>query len=587
MRLTSQNTYICLLLWLLLWLFMQIVYAFHFFHIEQYQLFLFDRSYIVTTLGAVGGFNRLLSDFLMQFFMYPYMGAFITSLLLMLIGAFTFRLIKRMDHDSTLIYLFSLLPVLSLLYIQYEFNYFLQGTIAYLFALLLLNVYLLFDRFLGRWICTFVSVALLFWLFGSIAVLFAMVVFVREWMVAPRKWYWFLIPCLEVLMLAWLSVRFALVGEFRFAFLPDMYYHHWLKPGNVIYLSWIVLPLIVAATCLLRTKKALSGRSRWMSLAVQCIVAGLIFIYGYRHHGDTRSLKYKEMEYYSRTKQYDKVLDMNRGRVTNYLYGCLLNLSLAAKDELADSLFTFEQNGSNSLLVQMDNTYIVSMLLSDIYYMIGHTGAAMKMAFEANICAPGHYNGRMILRLAETNLIYGEYAVAEKYITLLEKSLCYRKPATALRRYLYDDDAVTGNPEYEKQRKSLPKKDFLFLSQVNDQELISLTESNPENRLPIEYTGAMFLLMKKMNLFNDFITTYYGTELLPTLPLSFQEAVIVLNEGAPDTWKERGVSQPVIARFEQFKKYILEHRNKPNVADFVKKSYGDTFWYYYMFKKLS
>ena len=586
MRVRNKNILFFILLWLILSVFLQSVYKFHFYHIEQYQLFLFDNDYVFSTLKKAGGLSLLLYEFLAQFFIYPYAGALITSTLLTVTGFLIHIILRRIDKDSTFVYLWSLLPVFSLLFIQLDFNYFMQGTIAYLMALLLLYAYWKLGNIRWRLGYAVLAAFFLFWWGGSVAVLFVISIFVKELCSGPSRSYLFLIPCAEVLLLACLSVRYAFIGEYRFAVLPDMYYQKSLIPsGLLLYSSWILLPLGMIATYLLRSKKTGSGKKRYAGIVMQVILAGFAFFYGVKMYGDQRSIRFKEMEYYCRNKQFDQIIEMNKGDVSNYLYLCFLNLSLAEKGELADKMFTFDQKGPQSLFIPMSNSHMSSMLLCDIYYTIGHTGAAMNMAFEANIGSPGHRTGRMLQRLVETNLIYGEYAVAEKYIALLEKSFYYRDWAGGMRRYLYDDEEVGRNPAFEKRRKSLPKEDFLFSAQLQDKELISLSVSNPENRTPIAYAGAMYLLMKNLDLFKELVDKYRGTEVLPVLPLSFQEAVIILNENDSGSWLEKGVSQPVITRFEQYKKFILENKNKPRLADFVKKSYGDTYWYYFMFKQ--
>jgi hypothetical protein len=575
------------LLWLVLAVVLQSVFKFHFYHIEQYQLFLFDNAYIFSTLGDAGGCCLLVYEFLVQFFIYPYAGAIITSVVLTVVGILVYILIKRIDRDSSLAFFLSLLPVFSLLFLHFDFNYFMQGTVAYLLLLLLLVVYMKLNTVRLKWAYAVISVFILFWLGGSVAVLFALSVFVRELFSKPLYVaYLFFIPCIEAFLLAFMGVRYAFFSEYRFAFLPDMYYHNFLMPsGSVIYLSWVLLPLLIVITTFLRSKKTWSGKKRKVGVLLQALSVGLILFFGIKTYGNLRSLKYKEMEYYCRTKQFDKIIKMNEGRVSNYLYLCMLNLSLAEKGKLADHLFHFDQKGLQSLFIQMNNTQMSAMLLSDIYYTIGHTGASQNMAFEANLSSPGNRTGRMLQRLVETNLIYGAYAVAEKYIGLLERTFAYSDWATGMRRYLYNDDEVNRNPEYNKRRKSLPAENFLFTAQVTEKDLMSLSVQNPENRNPVEYTGAMYLLMKNPENFRQFLDKYYGTEALPTLPRSFQEAVIIIyeSEGA-EVWAEKGVSEPVIARFRQYKAFILANKNKPRLSDFVKVSYGDTYWFYFMFK---
>ncbi|MDR2680840.1 MAG: DUF6057 family protein [Tannerella sp.] len=577
-----------ILLWLGLSAFLQSVFKFHFYHIEQYQLFLYDSTYIFSTLGKVGGCCLLAYEFLVQFFIYPYAGALITSTVLTVTGILACWLVRRMDRDSSFAYFFSLLPVFGLLFIHFDFNYFMQGTIAFMLVLLSLAGYVKLNNVWLKEAYAVTATVVLFLLGGSVAVLFALSVFVKEVFSKPSGAYMFLVPCAEVFLLAFLSVRYAFTGEYRYAFLPDMYYHEMLVPsGWAIYMSWALLPLIIAATCLLRPKKTLQGKRKTTVLVVQALAAGLIFVSGVKTYGHFRAMKYKEMEYYYRTKQFDKIIEMNRGNVSNYLYLCMLNLSLAEKGELAGRMFAFDQKGPQSLLIPMNNSQMTASLLSDIYYTIGHTGAAMNMAFEANVSSPGNRSGRMLQRLVETNLIYGAYAVAEKYIALLEKTFAYSGWAKEMRKYPYNDDEVNRNREYGMRRKALPAEadNFLFSAQISDRELLSLSVRNPENRNPAEYLGAMFLLMKDSERFGRFTEDYYGTDVLPSLPVSFQEAVIIINEGkGAEVWKEKGVSQPVIARFRQFREFILANKNRPHLSDYAKTSYGDTYWYYYMFK---
>ena len=46
-------------------------------------------------------------------------------------------------------------------------------------------------------------------------------------------------------------------------------------------------------------------------------------------------------------------------------------------------------------------------LLSDIYYQMGNVALAQEMAFEGMIASERAVNPRLLLRLIQTNLIYG------------------------------------------------------------------------------------------------------------------------------------------------------------------------------------
>ena len=65
-----------------LFAFLQMCFEYHFYYIEQSQLFLFSEAYIRNKLLLPGGFSMLVAEFLVQFFIRPYVGALVTAVLL-------------------------------------------------------------------------------------------------------------------------------------------------------------------------------------------------------------------------------------------------------------------------------------------------------------------------------------------------------------------------------------------------------------------------------------------------------------------------------------------------------------------------
>ena len=103
-------------------------------------------------------------------------------------------------------------------------------------------------------------------------------------------------------------------------------------------------------------------------------------------------------------------------------------------------------------------------------------------------------------------------------------------------------------------------------------------------RQALQYLGAMYLLAKDLEGFKALVEKYYGTEFLPILPVHFQEAVIVMSEKEPDYWKRFNVSETIVARFTDYKKQVLANRNNSAIAGLLNRSYGNTYWFYFMFK---
>lgn len=568
-----------------LFAFLQMCFEYHFYYIEQSQLFLFSEAYIRNKLLLPGGFSMLVAEFLVQFFIRPYVGALVTAVLLTGVGVCTAGIVKRIAPVSGLFILY-VLPMLALLFMHFDFNYRVQGTVCYLMMMALLCGYMRIRNDLFRLVAGCVLVPVLFWLAGSIAVLFAGMVCLFEGLRKTPKWYISLIGVAEVLLLGVGTVYFSLMGEYRWVFGPDLYYHYTLHPKEIIYYSWICLPLVFLVAFFIRNKNSLSGK-KWragISCIAQLAMIAAVLWWGMPKYSDAKTLKLKKLDYFARTEQWDKTIEECKGKLTNFLYMCHLNMALANKGELSDKMFNFDQRGPQGVLVQWNKSENISCMLSDIYFTMGATASSQEMAFEGYVSAMEDGNPRMLKRLVQTNLIYGTYPVAEKYISILEKTYAYRDWAQSQRKYLYNDEVVESDPILGTRRRMLPDRNSLAMIKGLAGDLALFLEKGPANSAALQYLGAMYLLAKDLEGFKALVEKYYGTEFLPVLPVHFQEAVIVMSEKEPDYWKRFNVSETIVARFTDYKKQVLANRNNSAIAGLLNRSYGNTYWFYFMFK---
>ena len=568
-----------------LFAFLQMCFEYHFYYIEQSQLFLFSEAYIRNKLLLPGGFSMLVAEFLVQFFIRPYVGALVTAVLLTGVGVCTAGIVKRIAPVSGLFILY-VLPMLALLFMHFDFNYRVQGTVCYLMMMALLCGYMRIRNDLFRLVAGCVLVPVLFWLAGSIAVLFAGMVCLFEGLRKTPKWYISLIGVAEVLLLGVGTVYFSLMGEYRWVFGPDLYYHYTLHPKEIIYYSWICLPLVFLVAFFVRNKNSLSGKKLFagISCIAQLAMIAAVLWWGMPKYSDAKTLKLKKLDYFARTEQWDKTIEECKGKLTNFLYMCHLNMALANKGELSDKMFNFDQRGPQGLLVQWNKSENISCMLSDIYFTMGATASSQEMAFEGYVSAMEDGNPRMLKRLVQTNLIYGTYPVAEKYISILEKTYAYRDWAQSQRKYLYNDEVVESDPVLGTRRRMLPDRNSLAMINGLTGDLALFLEKGPANSVALQYLGAMYLLAKDLEGFKALVEKYYGTEFLPVLPVHFQEAVIVMSEKEPDYWKRFNVSETIVARFTDYKKQVLANRNNTVIAGLLNRSYGNTYWFYFMFK---
>ena len=574
--------------WVFVWGFLVYLlltrFQYHFFYIEQNQLFLNVNSYGIAKLAQVGGLSGFLSEFLVQFFIYPYAGPLIVATLLTGVGMATQGVLRLVAPKSPF-FIVPILPMLALLFVHFDFYYRIQGTISYLMMLLFMYGYMNISRPSYRLIVGALLAPLLFGIGGSVALLFALLVTLYEILKKTPQWYLAWIGLAEVCLLGILSNHAGWLGAYRFSLTPELYYHHKLHPQGVIYFAWIILPILfLIVTFWKKNEKEEKSKLEFVLIILQVTLVLFLLNRGIAIYGDSKNAKLKELDYYSRTEQWDKTIQACQGNLTNYLYVCHLNMALANRGELADKMFHYNQMGVEGLIVPWNKQEHVSCLLSDVYFTMGAIASSQEMAFEAFVSAMGDGNPRMLKRLVQTNLIFGDYPVAEKYISTLEKTSGYEEWATSQRQYLYNDEAIKNDSILGTRRVMLPKKNTLTVLEELTDELDHLLENGSGNKATLQYLGAIYLLTKNLDGFKALVEKYYGTKVLPILPVHFQEAIIVMSEKNAEYWKRFNLSDAIVSRFEEYKKQVLANRNHSGVAGLLNRAYGNTYWFYYMFK---
>ena len=83
-----------LILFVLLGGFLQITSKFHFFYIEQLQLFQFSGDYLTDKISNPGGLSLIIGEFLTQFFITPYAAFYYRSY------TYVYRIDNESDHPA-------------------------------------------------------------------------------------------------------------------------------------------------------------------------------------------------------------------------------------------------------------------------------------------------------------------------------------------------------------------------------------------------------------------------------------------------------------------------------------------------------
>ena len=566
--------------------FLQVTNSFHFYYIEQLQLFRYAADYWIAQLSEVGGVAALLGEGLTQYFAYPYVGPVVIAALLTGVFGWTAAILRQLQPKREP-WLLALLPALALLLIQFDFNYLLKGTVAFVGMELALFAWMRVQRPGLRGISALFGVLFLYLTLGSIAGLFAVCTLLIDLCTrrGKRAYIFDLFAIALFALLAGLAVELTWVRNAAFAWTAQAYYHPILSPKPVIYFAWICLPVALLLTALWPAQTVLSVRRQWIEGLVQVALFAALCYVAIPRYAHREAYPLKQLDYANRQGNWDEVLRLSQGPIQNYLYLNYLNRALAEKGVLGDQAFAFNQHGPQGLMVGWDKTFSVSLLLSDVYFTLGEIALSQEMAFEANVSVIGAGSPRCLMRLVQTNLIFGAYPIAEKYLRLLEQMPVYREWARQHRTFLYDDAAVEADPLLGMKRRGLPTASDLAGIHGLEHDLLLRAKQLPEYALPIQFVGVQRLLAKDLQGFQALLDTYYGTPALPTLPVSFQEAVIMLTERQPERWSYYQVSPAVTTRYGEYRNLVLQNRGNSQLPLLIQRYFGSTYWAYFLLTK--
>ena len=552
---------------------------------EQLQMFQATSQYAMETLGRAGGLALYLSEFVAQFYVVLWTGPFVTALLLTIITFLTTRILWQINRRDDLP-LLACLPCLALLFLHIDYDYYEQGTFAYLFLLLFLWLYVSLKSCKLRLFYGIFAIPVLYGIAGPVVHLFALCAWLFELLTEGKNRY----PAAIYVIVAGLCALAGLHGGFSrnltAAFFPDDYCNP-LRLASGIYYAWWALPVVMLLSFALRKrwKAPVSWKGKTVWEGMQWLIVLLLAYQSLTHSEKWYDQESMKQDYSIRMGQWEQVIaEFNQEHLSKRRM-CGLNLALAHQGQLSERLFDYPQQGIETLMLRWDQSVYTAQLHSDLYYCMGIISASQKFAFEALVSSHPSGNPRMLKRLVETNLIMGAYATAEKYIRLLENTWYYREWATAQRRFLYQDERV-------EQDKILGLKRRCWQAEVTAGKfysnpvgsLMELLPVCPDNQAGLAYLTAFLLLNKDSKMYGELVETLYRTPAWREMTTCQQEAVVIYRPNDLRFWLEHGVSIKVRNQAIRFMQEVQQlSRSGQNPARALAAEYGKTYWYYYMF----
>ncbi|MDL2223312.1 DUF6057 family protein [Bacteroidales bacterium OttesenSCG-928-M11] len=562
-------------------LFFGITYKYHLHYQEQFQLFVFDWDYFWDKAQIPGGFAGWLGRFFTQFYYISWLGAAIVAFLLVSLQLLVNSVSSRFKKNPML-YPLSFLPSIVFLIIFCDENYLLGGLMGLILVVLAACILFFFRNKLFRLAYTLIMIPLLYWMCGGVFILFIALALLAEIL------YFKQLNKIQYCILLGGSIVFALFSPWLANMIlqyPAMRLYWGIEihrvrlhiPTDLLWAWGAVLLIPLLYRFIPSIKKAF--------IVSMILFIAVMFTGGYYLKKSINLDKEAVMayDYFVRTGDWDGAIAYGKDhKVNSFISLSSLNLSLAMKDRLTYDAFSFPQYGVAGLVPGFVRDYTSSLPLAELYYHLDVINVAQRFYFEAMEAIPDQQkSGRSLQRLAETNLINGQYEVASRYLSYLEKTIFYKKWAQETASYLYNEDKINAHPKWGKARKLMCPDERMMYSSDTASLFSILLNLTPENKMIFDYTAMIFLMDKNVTDFAQVIELgrrYYSEK----LPVIYQEALLIWCQASSLdinqlSWR---IDTDVLKRFNEYLGVLRTSKNPKN--DLAAK-YKNTYWYYNQF----
>ena len=566
-------------------LFWGLYYPHHLHYHEQFQLFLFTPEYGIDKCLHPGGIAEYIAEFLTQFYYFAWAGATILAIVLVLIQRQINWLAKQMGA-SDFWYPLSFLPSILLWVFLCDENALLAFPVSITLALFALVIQRKTAHSWGRIIYTLLMMPVLYWVVGGGAYfIFVIGVAIGHCIKSVpatynKSYIWIPIYILLGILCPLLAQNLTQYPLLSLMTGIDYYRFPMIVPNTLLV---VIATVAITPGALALLPPPVKSTKAWMGIiSTLLLIGGGTWIHAASNPDKEEAMKY---DYLTRMKQWNKIIKAAENKEPNSPFSVTcLNLALAKTGQLGDRMFHFYQNGTEGLIPTFQRDFTSPLPTSEIFYHLGMINSSQRYMFEAMEAIPDYKkSGRAYMRLAETNLINGQYAVAAKYLRALQHTLFYKKWATNAMSYLNNDEKIEKHPEWGWLRKARYTEDFLFSDTEMDVMLGLLLQHNKSNRMAFEYMLAYVLQKKDLERFMKYYPL--GKDLgYNHIPISYQEALIFIwtqqhpnFQGLP--WS---ISRNVLEGVSEFARVYMTQKDSEPI---LRPKYEKTFWYYLLFRK--
>ena len=494
------------------WLFWLLGYPEALNYQEQNQLFLTTGDYFLERMAVPGGLADYVSEFLVQFYYVPWLGALLIGVVYAVMQWLMWMTVRK--WDKTAFPITFLLPLLMLWH-QGDIDTLMSLPIAISMALGATVALGKTDRY--SYITDIVAVPIIYWAAGPAAVIY---VAIRGLQCGWRL----LIEDTALLVVSIMAAYWMVDYQWPLSMMVGgiNYYRIPLMAPTMQYVV-LIFPIAIALAARFNPWKnadTCGSQRRYLHLALQVsamVIAGIFavnkgfdpFVYEILWQDSmVRQERWNDIIKRAEKQQYDIAMSSN-----------CVNLALGMTGQLADSMFTFKQSGTDALLLQMVRDNMSDLPTAEAFWRLGMVNSAKRyMTDIQQSILNARQSGRCTKRIAECHIVNGDYKAAEKRLNILKNTIFYKSWAEDADTYLYNDAKVNNHETWGKLRRYRFKDSFLYSYPEKHKMLGLLFQQNTDNRLALSYFMGQLLLDGEFNSFMGYmqwVQQYGGYSQMP------------------------------------------------------------------------
>lgn len=526
---------------------------------EQNQMFRFATDYFYGFIGRPGGLTQYAANFLVQFFCFPIIGGLIATGLLLAIALLFGKILKQFEVNPALRDFLAVIPSLLLMQSGRELN-----IVAHEIALICaMGGFLLFTTLMAsrlRWWLLAPFIVVLYLTAAGNTLITAVLIALYAFRCRQSRWYAGAVACVVT---PFLFHRIFLTTPMRNIYLALTPFVE-LTPLLSWKAVWIAVAALPAPVAIIPKLKTGPLAGCVFGVILLCGVA-VWDIFSYSRNAELLN----RMVFRATAADWQGVLNAGK-RLDNSPYKCFYtNLALQQTGQMPDSMFHYDQIGTEGLIPRNGN-YYVSYILSEFYYRLGMVNEIHHYTMDAivSIDALKEASARCFVRLKECAMLWPNYDLVTKYESLMSSTLFYRNRVQ--------------RPEIQ------PVITENFLLGRHEEMLEQVLKACPTHKMAFEYLMAYYMIKLDYENAKKCFDTYYAGMNYPQLPIHYAEFLTLyghLNKLGADFFAQYSVPRAVREQFGIMDQLITRFRRAATEENFklLESRFGKTYWFNVIF----